>query len=305
MVDKRGEKIMLRHLSRTTCVHVLGVAIGLTAGATSVSGAPIVFTAFDSHGNPSVPLTVTPNSDAARDAFLSRLVGVGTETFEAISIGSRSPLTISFGAAGSATLTGPGRVVSVPPGSVLRRSNGQPLGRYSVPSTTTSRYWETEAQAGGFAIEFSSPVAAFGFYGVDVGDSGGVLSLILTAVGGATVDLPVPLPSPALAADGSVLFFGFIDTTTQYERVGFITREPGTDRVIDDGFGFDNFSIGALEQVRPVPPEEIFPPPLPPPPPTAVPAPGALSLFTVGLFALGLLRRREVSSESACASLGS
>jgi hypothetical protein len=283
---------MMRQISGNAWVYVLGMTIGLTTGAQSVSGAPITFTAFDRHGNSAVPLGATPNADAARDAFLAGLVGVGTETFENIPIGTRAPLTVSFEGAGSATLLGPGRVVSVTPGEVLRRgSDGSPLGRYSVPSTSTSRFWDTAAQDGGFAIEFGSPVAAFGFYAVDVGESGGILKLLLEASGGGTVELSVPLVSPARDAEGSVLFFGFIDTETLYDRIAFVTRDPTSGASIDDGFGFDNFIIGSIEQVRTDPPEE-FPPHSPP---TAVPTPGALSLFSVGLFALGLLRVRAVS----------
>ena len=233
----------------------------LTGFAFGAQAAPVVFSGIDNNGSNTVPLASTPNSDAARNAFFANLVGVGTETFETRSGGA--PLAINFGAAGTATVTGPGSVAIVPPGT----TNG--VGRYSVPSATSSRYWEAEAGVGGIVVNFSNPIAAFGFYGIDIGDFQGTVALRLTDEDGNTSTLNIPTAS-GKAANGSVLYFGFYDTAVQYTSVAFLTT-GGT----GDFFGFDNFSIGSLEQVVPAP------------------EPMSLALFGLGLAGLGMMRRRR------------
>ncbi|MBB5690032.1 PEP-CTERM sorting domain-containing protein [Roseomonas alkaliterrae] len=240
-----------------TSTPILAAAALLVAGF--AQAAPVTFSGIDTNGSNTVPLAATPNSDAARNAFFANLVGVGTETFETRS--GSSPLAIDFGAAGTATITGPGYVASVAPGS----TNG--VGRYSVPSASSSRYWEASAGTGGIVVTFSNPIAAFGFYGIDIGDFQGTVTLQLTDTANNITLLSVPTAS-GNAANGSVLYFGFYDTTTQYTSVAFLTT-GGT----GDVFGFDNFSIGSIEQVVPVP------------------APMSLALLGLGLAGLGIVRR--------------
>jgi hypothetical protein len=93
----------------------------------------------------------------------------------------------------------------VSPGS----TNG--FGRYSIPSATSSRFYEATAGRGGIGLTFSTPIAAFGFYGIDVGDFNGTNILQLTDTLGKTLDLTVPTPG-VVAANGSVLYYGFYDT---------------------------------------------------------------------------------------------
>lgn len=239
---------------------------GLTTllASTALAGAmaaPTTFSGIDNNGNPSIALANTPNSDAARNTFFSNLVGVGTETFETRS--GSAPLAINFGAAGTATLAGPGNVNTVTPGTT------NTAGRYSVASLTSSRYWEASAGTGGIVINFSAPIAAFGFYGIDLGDFGGTLTLALTDTLNTVTNLVVPMATPR-RADGSVLYYGFYDTVTQYKSVAFLSTSGA-----GDIFAFDNFSIGSIEQVRPVP------------------EPMSLAVFGLGLAGLGLARRRK------------
>jgi hypothetical protein len=242
---------------------------GITSGmlmalAGTVYGSPITFFGEDLNGNPAAVIT-HPNSDAARNSFFSNLVGVGTETFEGITPGTAPPLPITFPGAGTATLTGSGGSVnSLTPGT----TNG--AGRFAISG---SNYFEVSISD--FAINFSAPIAAFGFYGTDIGDFGGALTLTLTETGGGTVTLPVNNllgSGTGSLEDGSVLYFGFYDTTQTYTSIAFNNNAAGT-----DFFGFDDFSVGSLQQVQP-----------------SVPEPSSLiGLVGFGLIGFAALRQRK------------
>lgn len=253
-----------------TLISAVCASIGLLAA--SGAQAYTTYSGIDNNGNPSVALAATPNSTAAELSFKSQLTGVGTETFESYDAGTSTPLAIAFPGAGTATLLGGGNVSAVAPGT----TNG--VGRYSVPSATSSKFWEVGAgAAGNFDVTFSGAIAAFGFYGIDIGDFAGTLTIDLFDAANALVgSLAVPKAAENLA-DGSVLYFGFIAANAgeQFTKVSFRTT-AGT----GDFFAFDNFTIGTQEQVC----ENC-----------AVPEPGSLALFSLGLLGLGLARRRKTA----------
>lgn len=203
----------------------------------------------------STKLPSWPNAAAAQAAFLSNLVGVGIETLESYASGTSAPLAISFPGAGTATLQGSGYINSQPTGT-----NG--FGRYPISG---SNYWETTQS---FYIDFTAPVAAFGFYGVDIGDFGGQVTLTLTS--GATKTLTIP--NTVNGNGGSVLYYGVIETNPAdvFTRVTFGNTAAGTDY-----FGFDDFTIGSLQQV-------------------SVPEPASwLFLGMMALGTLGIYRKKQ------------
>jgi hypothetical protein len=195
------------------------------------SAAPVTFFGEDLGLGEGTRLPSHPNADAARTSFLSNLVGVGTETFEGFAQFTAAPLALNFPGAGTATLNGSGYVESVPAGT-----NG--FGRYPISG---DKYWETGDV---FSIAFTNPIAAFGFYGIDIGDFSGQVTLALQN-GGVT---NLVIPNTVNGSGGSVLYFGFYDTTTQYVGISFGNTAAGT-----DFFGFDDMTIGSLNQVNPIP----------------------------------------------------
>jgi hypothetical protein len=233
----------------------MGLAAALLAGTslTAAKAAPVTF--FGEDLSAGAVLGAFPNSDAARIAFFSNLVGVGTETFEGIAAGTGVPVAVSFGAAGTATISGSGTVQAGLEGG----------GRYPISGTNYFNASTTD-----FTLSFSDPIAAFGFYGVDIGDYGGAVSLQLTDTAGIVSLLDVGnTVGGSGSTSHSVLYFGFYDLTTQYTAISLINPSTG------DIFGFDDFSIGSIEQVVPAP------------------EPMSMALFGLGLAGLGFAARRR------------
>ena len=203
---------------------VLACAVVGLVAATGVSQAYTVYFGEDLGYWPTPPV----NSNVARDAFMARLSGVGTEGFESFALNTAAPLILDFGYA-TATLGGEGFV-----------NSGDWAGRHEVFGT---QYWNN--MNAGMAIDFSTPQAAFGFYGTDIGDFGGQITLMLD--NSALTVLTVP--NSTNAPNGSTLYYGFVADlgNETFTRIVF----GNTD--LDDYFGFDNLTIGTLGQVVPEP----------------------------------------------------
>lgn len=239
------------------------VAAALATCAVGAAQAYTVYSGVDGNGA-EVALATTPNSTSAEVAFKLNLIGVGTENFESQATGGTTPLTLNFGLAGNATLQGgSGFVNSVAAGS----TNG--VGRYSVPGGT--QYFETVAGgSSSFSIDFQQDVAAFGFYGIDIGDVNGTVKIEFLDSNAMVVgSLSVATAATGLQ-NGSVLYFGAIaqGNAELFRSVRFITT--GT----DDFFGFDSFTVGAQNQI------------------SRVPEPASLALIGIALMGVGLSRRR-------------
>jgi hypothetical protein len=232
----------------------------LACMSTPSFASPVTFFGEDVEGPPNMDPNTAPftNATNAANLFLSNLTGVGTETFESFSTGTAAPIALTFPGAGTATLSGTGV-------SVFSGNDG--LGRYPFSGT---QYIETSSAS--FSVAFSSAIAAFGFYGTDIGDFGGQLTLTLTDIHGVTSTLTVPNTiGSGGSTSGSNLYFGFYDTGDTYTNIVFGNNSGGA-----DVFGFDNMTVGSLEEVTPT-----------------TPLPGALPLFASGGGLLGFLSWRR------------
>ena len=239
--------------------------VSIVAAACSAQLAQAVPTVYFAEDT-STTQTVTGSTSAAkRSQFLSGLIGVGNEDFEAPDqvAGSVAPLTLNFPGALTANLNGAGCIDTTSPG-VYCGAGGNP-GRWATSGT---QFWEVDS-GGTFNITFPTAISAFGFYGTDIGDFANRLIVDLTAEDNTVTSLTV---GHSLGLDNfanSLLFCGFIDATVAYKRIGF--RNAGTG---GDIFAFDDMVIGSREQIN-------------------VPEPGSLVLAGLALVGLAASRRRR------------
>ncbi|MEM6610535.1 MAG: VPLPA-CTERM sorting domain-containing protein [Pseudomonadota bacterium] len=250
-------------------------AAAIAVSSSIATAAPVTFFGEDISGS-------GPNAAAAEADFLSNLSGVSTEDFESATLPNVG-FAASTGVIG-ATLAGGG--------AALQNTPAQ--GR---SATSGTRFVETQT-GGGFGITFDRGIAAFGFYGTDIGDFGNSLLLQLTTSGGGTVLLDVGNTTAVTDAetDGSLLYFGFIDDSETYTSVEFLNTGPGA-----DAFGFDDLTVGDLGQVLipdpdPGPDENPGPDTDPVPDIAPVPLPASFPLLLLGLggmFAMRRLRNRS------------
>lgn len=234
----------------------------LSCGAYALPSPSQIYTAEDkSPGG-----LVTSEVLAARTAFLGALNGTAQSFgFEPAQTGSLT-LAVEFtGSANSiirASLAGPA-------GQVVDQADG---GRFNT-TVGGRKYWQVNSTAGGgsFSITFDRSISAFGFYGTDIGDFGGMLSLVLTPWAGGPDETLVVRPQTATSASsGALLFYGFADMNSEYRSITFLSA--GTTSAVDY-FGFDDFVVADRGQIRV------------PTPPTGIPEPGSLALVGLALFA--------------------
>lgn len=251
----RKEDVMLRRI-------LLAVACTFILGGTANSAS--IFFGEDLSPGGAVP--AGGNAETARTNFLGNLVGVGTENFDGIASGtSANGMGLNYtGSSGGITAT-----ISNA-GSAVVASSPDGFGRFA---TSGSNYLTNVTS--GFQMDFSSEIAAFGFYGTDIGDFNGQITLWMNSGLAQSYTVNNTLNGP----NAGLLFWGVIAGLNEtFTRVIFGNTNAGT-----DVFGFDDLTIGDLAQVVPGGPAPI----------SAIPLPPSAILFGTALLGLAGLRRRK------------
>ncbi len=211
-------------------------------------------------------LSSTPNANAAQASFLSSLINPGVENFEAFTDGTANPAVNFVGAGVTATLSG-GAVIS----TVNGLTNGN--GRYGISGDPDGNGSDSYYQTSNLlALTFSKPIAAFGFYGIDIGDFNGQVTV--TTSGGLNQFFNVG--NTLNGSGGSVLFWGLVSNTYTFTGITFGNTASGT-----DFFAFDNFTVGSLQQVK-----------------SPVPEPETYAMFLAGLGLMGYMARRRKENQA-------
>jgi hypothetical protein len=174
------------------------------------------------------------NSNNARNDFIGQLDTYGEQDFEGFANGTVPPIALDFppGSPVTATLSNNGIV-----------NNFRDRGRFNT-TAGGSNYYQV-VTGNDFQIEFSTDVAAFGFYGTDIGDFQGQLviefydendNLLFSEDVGASG-----------APNENILFYGIVaDSAFRSVRFSAIGG--------NDGFGFDDMIVGtASPGTNPVP----------------------------------------------------
>lgn len=212
------------------------------------------------------------SAQTARNAFIASLLTDARESFDGASfIAGTQPTVVSpqavLGGAG-AMYRNPGAL-----GTTLIENRtfigGVSTGRFNTSSPGAGNWWETSAS---FTLTLTSGVQAIGFYGTDFGDFGGSLRLALFNGDQPLVDNI--LVGPGGGQNGSLLFYGYLNTEISFNRVVFTLTQLDPDDIDSyDLVGLDDLVVG-----------------------TAVPEPQTWILFTCGLgLVLPSIKRRSIA----------
>jgi hypothetical protein len=238
------------------------------------------------------PLTSVLDGSASKEArslFEAKLASQRNEEFVTRTDNPSDLPNPLFGGDPKVTLSGEGTVTNADCGP---EENDPCTGRFDTTPGGGTSWWES---ASIFTLEFEDPISAFGFYATDVGDFNARLlvrlfegtasqpsgndSEFITVIEGPTGGEEEG-PEPP---NGSLLFWGFTDATTQYWKIEFVVDQY--DRACSesgkcDFVGFDSLVFGPLKRFVE-------------PPPTDIPEPGTLALGALSLGLLGFARRHR------------
>jgi hypothetical protein len=255
-----------------------GAALAMLIACVSfgAGASPVVYFGQDPGANGS--FVVGGNSQQQQTAFLGALQpGYVSEGF--------SPNSFTQGQTASPTalsILGGHGTIAATAGDTAAEITGQNCddqgctGRFDTTAPGAppgASYWWEASQS--FTVMFGSSASAFGFYGTDLSDFGGSLSLQLLNASGAQVGSSLVIsPAGGGAQNGGLLFYGFTDSQQSYSGVRFVlTQQPGATSI--DVGGFDDLVVGNV------------------PSQTSIPEPTTLALVSLALVGAAASRRRR------------
>jgi hypothetical protein len=191
----------------------------------------IIFFGEDLNHSPPNPMSTHPESDAARKNFFSFLKGKNIEAFDGMSN------------------TDHGDGFSFNYGNVIyidgKLTDELEFGIYPISGSKFLRC--TTIEGAFLGVEFSAPIAAFGFYGLSMGQRDDQFQLRTSDTSGktSTFEIMNTIDSPA----GSVLYWAIIDTEVPIAKAEFINAKPVGGMAV----GFDNFTTATKNQIKRLP----------------------------------------------------
>jgi hypothetical protein len=248
------------------CATLLGlpVAIGLALPAQALS----LYTGYDANPNATstnsvvLPLASRTNSIAAYNSYKANLGGSGvtTESFETATA-DKTPIDGLVQSLSGVTATY----------SYTKKTDGSSVGatvqKADANGLTNAGTFPTDGiqgisinSANNFKIKFASPLAAFSFWGTDLGDSKNTLTVVLRKAG-LNVQSKLIDYLDANAGQSSVFFFGGIaqNAAEQFDEVELLSSISST----GDAIGIDQLTVGTAAQLtpqsKPVPTPALLP----------------------------------------------
>jgi hypothetical protein len=237
----------------------IGSIVSGTASVVLMSNTAIAvtFNGYDlnTSNNPVVPLTklTAPNSEAAFKTFSDRLTDttVTTESFEGVAGAinglsrtiSNTTATFSYTQKNPTDPNNPG-VPGTTTTSVQKANSAGFTNAGTYP--TDGMYGISINSENNFSISFSNSLAAFGYFGTDLGDSGNILTMKFFK--GATEVNSTAIPTNTGSANSSEFFFGFIadSPAEEFNRVEFISSISSG----GDAIGIDQIKIATPTQLN-------------------------------------------------------
>lgn len=189
-----------------------------------------------------VPRPVYPISQAVAAQFLARLNGTRTESFEGYPAGG-FPTNLVFGTNIATLSTSDPVPTNICVVATVSDPTNTDSGMFPTTGTNFLDLGVTDV-ASWFRISFSSPQAAFGFYGTDVERSPFRLTITYPDASTYIIDPSITLPQ----GSAGVFYLGIIDRANPFTSVTFQKLQT-----VGDDFGFDDMTIGTPNQVAPAP----------------------------------------------------
>jgi hypothetical protein len=248
----------------------------VTCGLVALSAEAGPVTVLGNDGLANGAVNASGAAATTRTAFLATLSDFNVETLESQTATTAptagSPLSILSGGGTLAPVTG-----AVGTGTVANTNtsgSGAFTGRFNTTPTPFTgpigQWWQTNRS---FTLTLGTAASAFGFYATDLGDFRGALDIDICLGVGPCTSYSV---SPTSGANGSLLFFGYTNDLSTFDRLVFkVSQLSGLMQGQYDVIGFDDLVVGNLRSTS-----------------SQIPEPGSLALVAVSIGLLSALRRK-------------